>query len=817
MMASRLNLLKTMKRTSLAFDLTSAFSEEKLSELANAASETGVELLGSNIETQRELLRNPAFLPALKSLQDSGVSGSAIERFLQHVHGKGETLYAFTDGAILETMRLETTYPNAYYTYLKHFAGTGLTRETADITIANIEELERKSQPLTQRIIDLDNRILTQEYPSQFIIFSSMSLGMFMVCLSENPQLQPLAAFFFAEGIKVQLSLDSWQAIARAGDQVHEKMLRLYDMLDHDPKPMTSLVMRWIGNGTLLNELDLIERRITAAPALVPDCFEYKSAYVDMLYGSKINGIVFSELETHQGDLLIYALNGKKYAFLRLLEKNLPLFLAIQKRSILYACLEFREQYINLNTLNVVNLKALTNMNAPWDHGVLEDRIHTFAEIAALFRKPREYAVLYGKLQIDSVDKRLRIIRELTKHNALDDTFNEDDLQNLAEKLTIMPLSQWTEKHFSHIDGISAPTAAKLLSVYDSALPFIGELQNANDVLLVKRNVGQLEHVQSIADLKASILNHDSAWLNLKELMSISDEFEKKHREKIIEFVCRDGAQIALTYYKSIGSSTQRESLRRIVKAELMSAFHELKYHADDLRRELELKVTVKESAVWRECIEDQADGLTVRECDNFYSTMNLGITPSETCLSYIDGNQRECLLSNFDSNKKILYVWRDNRIVARALIRLTKGKYGNHVKQQKTEETSLSFVNLDSPGKPSKLGQERLVLFLEMCYSAHLTPDMKSKAVQLIIRTAENKASQLGCLLVLSNQYAYDAPNTTYTSTMFSLFISKSKSGAQYNDSLGGSAGVNDEGSYRSNSFLIRNDASASGRVASA
>jgi hypothetical protein len=58
----------------------------------------------------------------------------------------------------------------------------------------------------------------------------------------------------------------------------------------------------------------------------------------------------------------------------------------------------------------------------------------------------------------------------------------------------------------------------------------------------------------------------------------------------------------------------------------------------------------------------------------------------------------------------------------------------------------------------------------------------------------------------VLSNHYNNNTPTLTgYASTMFYVYISKSKSGAQYLDSLNGSATVSDEGGYRSNSFFIR------------
>ena len=44
-----------------------------------------------------------------------------------------------------------------------------------------------------------------------------------------------------------------------------------------------------------------------------------------------------------------------------------------------------------------------------------------------------------------------------------------------------------------------------------------------------------------------------------------------------------------------------------------------------------------------------------VEEVDDYYSTLRLGTLPYHTCLSYVDGQRRDCLLSGYDSNKKIL------------------------------------------------------------------------------------------------------------------------------------------------------------------
>ena len=170
------------------------------------------------------------------------------------------------------------------------------------------------------------------------------------------------------------------------------------------------------------------------------------------------------------------------------------------------------------------------------------------------------------------------------------------------------------------------------------------------------------------------------------------------------------------------------------------------------------------------------------------------------TCLSYRNGAYNSCLLACFDSNKKILYAKIDGKIVARAMVRLTKGSY-----QNKNEIESLSFVdleNIEEKDKSKKIN-EKLTIFLEKAYIAGISDTVEKKVEKMFIEVLERKAKKMNALLVLSNYY-YLENLKDYISTRYYMYISKSKAGAQYLDSLRGQATVSDEGQYRENNFLI-------------
>ena len=176
-----------------------------------------------------------------------------------------------------------------------------------------------------------------------------------------------------------------------------------------------------------------------------------------------------------------------------------------------------------------------------------------------------------------------------------------------------------------------------------------------------------------------------------------------------------------------------------------------------------------------------------------------MGIIPERTCLAYDGGSYKECILSGFDSNKKILYAYVNGEIVGRAVIRITKGRFDNP-----EDNASLSFVDLETPTTSNrKTEKERLVLFLERPYSAGVSDETARLIRDMYIALMTEKAKLIGATFVVSNSYV-EKSSTDFTRTLFHIYISKSKAGAQYLDSLSGSTKVSDEGGYRRNQFYI-------------
>lgn len=253
-------------------------------------------------------------------------------------------------------------------------------------------------------------------------------------------------------------------------------------------------------------------------------------------------------------------------------------------------------------------------------------------------------------------------------------------------------------------------------------------------------------------------------------------------------------------YHNRNESEKSCEALRRIVQAELMGQFYKLKYFAGDLKQEIHYPIQEAREDVWKQNLSLTRPGLMAKEVDDFYHTIRMGELPHFTCLSCYQGSQRDCLLAAFDSNKKIILVYKDESVVARACLRLTKGSF------QQPSTLNFEFADLSKEDVPtgSHAYSEKLVLFLEHIYTSGLKKSEETAAKEMVVALATQKAEELDAVAVLSNQYRGCYPSGRYVSAPIYIYISKSKNGRQYLDSLGGAAVTLAEEQYKQESFLV-------------
>ena len=585
-------------------------------------------------------------------------------------------------------------------------------------------------------------------------------------------------------------------------DQMKERPVEILEKLrivtGYIPKDkLTDGLNLWLWNEALYEDLCKLERAFTdgADPAEV---FSSKVSYVNTLYQNPLSKISLSSLSVEKSELLLYAITQKKKAFLNLINEEPELFYDLLNASMLLKK-EMYQEYINLNTLNRKNLKDSADLILSNDRfELLAKREHTFEELKLLCTAKEALIRLYEQLTC-KCDERLMVLRELIKRECVPYSFWKGQIEPLAAALSEKPLSRWIREDFRNISDLSYGTALWLLVYREQLKGMEKEITMEQQALYLLKDLVLVKECDSLSELKEKLILGDVSWGLLKEKLSFSEEFVQNNAARIGNFLFVGGAEIMETFLERQPSKI--EEIRRLVTAELLGKFDELKYPSGDLMREIDFEVSEEAEKEWKKDRTFTRGNLVLKEETGLLPVMQIGEIPSYSCLSYRSGLNSDCLLSCFDSNKKFFFIRKNGQVVFRAMIRLTKGSYvGDRMRKK------IQFADLSGAGKPKEEEGEELVLFLERYYEKNLAYEEQDQAVYLAFTAAKEKAKKLGARLVLSCYYQDDVKTKEYIKSNYYLYISKSKNGSQYLDSLYGEASVSDSGDYSSNIFLLEN-----------
>ena len=585
-------------------------------------------------------------------------------------------------------------------------------------------------------------------------------------------------------------------------DQMKERPVEILEKLRIvtryiEKENLTDGLNLWLWNEALYEDLCKLERAFTDGADLA-EVFYSKVSYVNTLYQNPLSKISLSSLSVEKSELLLYAITQKKKAFLNLINEEPELFYDLLNASMLLKK-EMYQEYINLNTLNRKNLKDSADLILSNDRfELLAKREHTFEELKLLCTAKEALIRLYEQLTC-KCDERLMVLRELIKRECVPYSFWKGQIEPLAAALSEKPLSRWIREDFRNISDLSYGTALWLLVYREQLKGMEKEITMEQQALYLLKDLVLVKECDSLSELKEKLILGDVSWRLLKEKLSFSEEFVQNNAARIGNFLFVGGAEIMETFLERQPSKI--EEIRRLVTAELLGKFDELKYPSGDLMREIDFEVSEEAEKEWKKDRTFTRGNLVLKEETGLLPVMQIGEVPSYSCLSYRSGLNSDCLLSCFDSNKKFFFIRKNGQVVFRAMIRLTKGSYvGDRMRKK------IQFADLSGAGKPKEEEGEELVLFLERYYEKKLTDEELDQAVNFAITAAKEKAKKLGARLVLSCYYQDDVKTKEYIKSNYYLYISKSKNGSQYLDSLYGEASVSDSGDYSSNIFLLEN-----------
>ena len=579
------------------------------------------------------------------------------------------------------------------------------------------------------------------------------------------------------------------------------KFRRLLAVFEYDAEDLSAFFDLWLDNHAGQYDLNwFISQPHPLSKERREEILCNQLSYLNALYAGRLH-LDFNAVRQFQFSILIYAVEHRKKHFLELVDQNSEVFLSLGRYSLLFEpgfC-----EHCNINSLTLKNLKASDSVNRSDSFFTLleEGQQYTFEEMYQLWHQKEVYVRLYTMLTPLSIDQRLLTLRQLIKRDLVSQYTGDAELEQLGKCLLERPFSEWYRGSFGHICGLTRRIAMGLLQHYTQLQAFIPDFTTESDAVFALNNMMALLEMTDWKQVRKDILTTDADWLDLKEKLAFSDDFVEQNQETVTEFLLQGGAAMVCALYGELdGQELAVEALRRIVQAELMGQFYKLKYFAGDLQREIRYPVSEMQESFWKKNLSLARGAFWAEEVDDFYHTLRLGELPHSTCLSYRTGSQRECLLAAFDSNKKIVLVKKDEAVVARACLRLTKGAF------QKPPAVDFSFAdlsqeNMDS-GKP--VTSEKPVLFLESIYTFGLNDIEKEEVMKLAVSLTTQKAAELGVVAVLARRYLGCYERDEYVLAPFYVYISKSKNGWQYLDSLGGAAYTSAKEEYVEHPFLV-------------
>lgn len=750
---------------------------------------------------ERELIKDTNSIKYLTKIFDEGIDSVKIKDLVEIIQENKEKITNYEVENIIKVLKDNKLYCNTSYAYLKYFINNIKSDIGRKTVIANLEYFFTQDNVKLNDLDEDEINLFTSPFLSDYNLIPKNNIKRVYELLVQNEELKKLILFLYINKLTIPLNIRQYEKLNIDSKKIHEYLSKIIKAVDNDT--MYRLLLKWSNNGCSIYDLKIIDSKIKdLEPSKLENIVANRSGYINFIFGNKICNLKLDSINESKEGLLIYAISNNKKGFLKLIEQNQEEFLQIPAASILYYE-NFYLKYVNINDLNIKNLKELKFMNNKnYYINSLKEKIYTFNEIKALYEASNEnYYIIYNYLSDMKIDEKILRIKQLINKNLISSSLSFNEMEKLAEKLKEKSLYNWIEQDFKDIKGLTPKNAIDALINYSYISKFISEIKNRNELLYLLRNKDIINTFSCLESIRDNIEGIDKYWNELINLMDISQEFIKKYKENIKTFLLNNGAELALAYYKECYSDREKASYKLIVKSELMGEFKRLKYYTNDLEKEICYELNDSQIKEWtNNNLSFSCENIEVSEYDDFYHTMILGEEPMHTCLSYRNGAYNSCLLACFDSNKKILYAKIDGKIVARAMVRLTKGSY-----QNKNEIESLSFVdleNIEEKDKSKKIN-EKLTIFLEKAYIAGISDTVEKKVEKMFIEVLERKAKKMNALLVLSNYY-YLENLKDYISTRYYMYISKSKAGAQYLDSLRGQATVSDEGQYRENNFLI-------------
>lgn len=494
------------------------------------------------------------------------------------------------------------------------------------------------------------------------------------------------------------------------------------------------------------------------------------------------------------------------------------------------------DRYIHLNNLNYNQLKFLNEKPRAYcedlqryldyNSGVpipkffaekynLDDNLNLYSgkkfnfEEFEFLLKSNSYSIIDLMLILKKIKvKNSRIINicnELLKAKDMENLTSDLNLSKIIDvALNYHSLYGYREKHPITLEPMKNIDNVIYSILFEEDLKSIN-IKKESEIEFIRKRKLPISHFKTkgftdVTEIQKDICLKDPEMQKVIELLKVNNDFITKNFENIMSFYTNGLSTVVSTLSKKL-TGNGSTNLPLIVKAELSGALKSIKYVQEDYKKEIGLEVSDTQRMLWEKNFEK---GNTC-EADDFETIIRIGENPVTTCQHWnSSGSYVQSILSNFDTNKKII-VHKDSsgKIDTRAILRLTKMTLdrstaltiNNKDRNSNYTDETFGFKDITNNGTIKESinhtkQREELVLFLEVSYS-YLNSNQAQIANEEIIQLAQQKAKEMGIKLVISKRYGDILTGSDYlknfTSEFCYIYISKSKNGLQYLDSLSG------------------------------
>lgn len=492
--------------------------------------------------------------------------------------------------------------------------------------------------------------------------------------------------------------------------------------------------------------------------------FEEPNDFLNICTDNRYNNLF--DRKYNERYIILQALLSGKYHFLDTISKMDILF---SESSV------FRSEALNCLNLNELSEKDIEVLATEKCYMQNTGCKYTAREFIMINRAKKYYnsseQFFYDNMT-GSIDEKVLKFRQLVNAG-----YNfEGDFSQFLKRINEKRFSDWKNEA---PEGTDVNTIIRRLNLPKEYDDFISECTTAEEY-----KFASTKNVDLKLSLKENIdayVHEDSTCIKLFNLLDLPLEY----KDSFEKFCISGNADITMTYYNQVNSSERRESVLKAAKAEIMGKMEEFKFY--NLQKEIE---TTNSDIfdMWKLNSTMKDREFEVCETYGFADTMLIGEQPTHTCMSYRDGMYKDCLLANFDANKKIIYVRRNQRIVARAIIRLTK--------YSEQEYAKLEFLDVASECRYEH-DEEKLVIFIERLYTSHLNNGEIDKCKRLIVKMLKKKTADLAIEVFACEEYNSLYPDLLKNMGKKNVFISHTKNDIQYMDSFGGERGKSAEAKY--------------------